>query len=135
MCTLCTTVHHWGALSSSVCALHECACEMALRARTEGARALAVVACVKSSMPKGTEAADSAAETVALCQPELHGRDTNSGPGSPVGTRGDAVLTGHLGFAACTAAPSQQLWKRPAWTAPASAAVVVNPPLDRRQIK
>ena len=120
----------WGALPSSVCVLHESVCKMALRAPTEGARALAMVVCVKSSMLKGTEATDSAAETVALCQPELHGRDTNSGPASPVGTRGrrDAVLTDHLGFAACTAAPSQQLWKRPAWTAPLRWPGLVNPP-------
>ena len=68
MCTLCTTVHHWGALPSSVCVLHESACKMALRAPTEGARVLAMVVCVcvcvcvKSSVLKGTEAGDSAAE-------------------------------------------------------------------------
>jgi hypothetical protein len=35
----------------------------------------------------------------------------NSGPASPVGKRSrDAALAGHVGFAACAAAPSQQVW-------------------------
>ena len=34
-----------------------------------------------------------------------------SGPASPVGKRSrDAALAGHVGFAACAAAPSQQVW-------------------------
>ena len=76
--------------------------------------------CVKSRVPQETGAAGPAVETVTHCQPELRGGDTSSGPALPVVTPGrhDAGLTGHLGFAACTAAPSQQRWKRPAWSAP-----------------
>ena len=76
--------------------------------------------CVKSRVPKETGAAGPAVETVTHCQPELRGGDTSSGPALPVVTPGrhDAGLMGHLGFAACTAAPSQQRRKRPAWSAP-----------------
>lgn len=113
-----TGLHRGGA----VLVLHEgCRCRLGAQgSHGRGVCARNGCVCVKSRVPKETGAAGPAVETVTHCQPELRGGDTSSGPALPVVTPGrhDAGWTGHLGFAACTAAPSQQRRKRPAWSAP-----------------